>query len=488
MVERRKDRRKDTSVYKTIITNGLRTQGRKKRVLILGAGIAGLVSASLLKQAGHEVILLEANDRVGGRIHTIREPFSNGNYIDAGAMRIPTNHTLVQTYIEKFGLSTNPFTNTNPNDLLMINGQQVYRQAYEQNPDLLKFDLAPHEQGKTASELFLSAVQPFLDIYENSTDAEKDRLAKEFSDYSMGEYLRENPFGPSLSSNAVRMIKVVLGIEGFPEFSFLDILIDITFPIFKGDTQFIEIQGGNDRLPQAFLPQLIDNIYFDQKVIKIIHHHNRVTAYAEDQRFKKQTCWSADLLLTTIPFSASQFIDIRPYGCLSQRKWQAIREVINVPAVKIGIEFKSRFWEKYPFGHIVTDFPTRFAYQASHHQGLSGPGILLASYTWGQNALLFNSLSHKEATKQVLEDLARAYGSIVYEEYLQSVVYNWSQNPFSAGCFTLFTPGQSRDLEEVIPQPEGRIHFAGEHTSVYHGWIEGAVESGIRAAIEMNQR
>ena len=471
-----------------VIQKGLPGTNRKKRIIVLGAGMAGLVAGSLLKNAGHDIIILEANDRVGGRVHTIREPFTNGNYLDAGAMRFPTNHKFVHAYIEKFGLTTNPFINSTPQDLFLINGQQVMRKDYERNPELLHFILQGDERRKTARALFLSAVQPFLDVYESSTGEQKEMLKNKFSNYSMGQYLRNNPLGPSLSNNAVRMIKVVLGIEGFPEFSFLDILIDITFPIFNGDTKFLEIAGGNDRLPHAFLPELIDNIHFDQKVTKIIHHHDRVTVYTEDQRFDSHSCWSGDLLLTTIPFTAFQFIEVLPYGCLSARKWQAIREVINVPAVKIGIEFKTRFWEKYANGHIVSDLPTRFVYQASHHQGLPGPGILLASYTWGQNALIFNSLSKKEALKQVLQDLARVYGSIVYEEYRTGVVYNWSSNPYSAGCFTLFTPGQSRDLEEVIPQPEGLIHFAGEHTSSYHGWVEGAIESGIRAAKEINHR
>lgn len=476
------------SAFLNIIQKGLTRTNQKKRILVLGAGMAGLVAGSLLKDAGHDIIILEANDRIGGRVHTIREPFTNGNYIDAGAMRFPTTHKFVQAYIKKFGLTTNPFINSTPEDLFLIHGKQVKRKEYEQNPELLHLTLPDHEKRKTASELFLSAVQPFLDLYESSNDKEKERLKKKLSHYSMEDYLRKNPFGPSLSSNAVRMIKLVLGIEGFPEYSFLDILIDITFPIFNGDTKFLEIAGGNDRLPLAFLPALIDNIYFEQKVTKITHHQDRVSVYTEDQRFHSHTSWSGDLLLTTIPFTAFQFIEVFPLECLSVRKWHAIREVINVPAVKIGIEFKTKFWEKYTIGHIVSDLPTRFVYQKSHHQGVPGPGILLASYTWGHNALIFNCLSKEEAIKQVLQDLARVYGSIVYEEYMNGIVFNWSQNPYSAGCFTLFTPGQTQDLEEVIPRPEGLIHFAGEHTSSYHGWVEGAIESGIRAAKQINDR
>ncbi|WP_226577903.1 flavin monoamine oxidase family protein [Halobacillus litoralis] len=471
-----------------IIENGLCAPAQRKRVLILGAGMAGLVAGSLLKQAGHDVTILEANDRIGGRVYTIRTPFTNGNYIDAGAMRLPTNHSLVYAYIKKFRLPTQPFINTRKGDLYLINGRKIYQSDYDKDPSMLDFPVDPSERGKTAKELFLSAVQPFLDLYQNSDDVGKEKLRDQFSGYSMDQYLRNNPYGPSLSTNAVRLIKLLLGIEGFPEFSFLNILIDITFPIFKGDTEFREIKGGNDRLPCAFLPYLSENICFNQKVTRIQQFHDHVRVEAEDQLYHQKNCWTADLLLTTIPFSVFQLVDIEPYTSVSVKKWQSIHEVVNVPSVKIGVEFSCKFWEDYPFGNVVTDYPSRFIYLPSHDQGKAGPGIILASYSWGQNALLFNSLSKKQAVQVVLDDLARIYGSVVYETYMNSVVYNWSRNPYSAGAFTLFTPGQSRDLSDVIIAPEGRIHYAGEHTSSFHGWIEGAVESGIRAACEINQR
>ncbi|MGP4062392.1 flavin monoamine oxidase family protein [Halobacillus sp. H74] len=471
-----------------IIQQGLPKAARKKRILIIGAGMAGLVAGQLLKQAGHQVTILEGNNRIGGRVYTVRKPFTYGNYIDVGAMRLPSNHVLVQEYIRKFQLPTQPFLNTTPDDLLLINGKQLFQEDYKENPDLLDFPLLPWERGKTAKELFLSSVQPFLDLYEKSTPEEQEELLDQYSNYAMGEYLRNNPLGPSMSTNAVRKVKLLLGIEGFPEFSFLDILTDITFPIFSEETEFKEITGGNDRLPYAFLPSLCSDIYFNQKVKKIFQGEYEIKVEAENQLDCKRTCWRADYVLSTIPFTTFQFIEVYPFSSISFKKRQAIQELTNVPAVKVGIEFKSRFWERYPVGNITSDLPMRFMYLPSHDRGKPGPGVMLASYTWGQNAMLWNSLSDKEIIEVLLENLCRVYGPIVYQEYLNSVVFNWSRNPFSAGCFTLFTPGQSLDLEEVIPSPEGRLHFAGEHTSSFHGWIEGAVESGIRAAYELNAR
>src|SRR5687767_9688174 len=85
-----------------------------KKIVILGAGMAGLVAALELKRAGHEVTLLEAQQRIGGRIQTLREPFTEGLYAEAGAMRIPRSHALTMAYIDRFRLPIAPFTASNP--------------------------------------------------------------------------------------------------------------------------------------------------------------------------------------------------------------------------------------------------------------------------------------------------------------------------------------------------------------------------------------
>ncbi|TGB05151.1 flavin monoamine oxidase family protein [Halobacillus salinus] len=471
-----------------IIQDGLQAGSAPKKLIIIGAGMAGLVAGSLLKKAGHQVTILEGNSRLGGRVFTVRQPFTQGNYLDVGAMRIPGNHLLTHTYIKQFDLPINKFLNSSSKDLIFVNDILTTREYYEEHPDILNFPLNESEEGKTASTLFLEAVGYFLTLYKNSSPEEQKQLRKEYSRYSMGEYLRHNPLGPSLSETAVRKINVLLGIEGFPEFSFVDILTDIIYPIFGDETKFFEITGGNDRLPYSFYPQLKDNIYFNQKVVKITQFDQGVSVESTDTRTKQKWCWQADYVISSVPYTAFQFMEVDPYNSISFNKWKAIRELTIVPAVKVGIEFKTRFWEKYPYDNLLTDLPLRFMYLPRASADPSQPAVMLASYSWGQNALLFNSLKKDQIIDEIMQTLSKIYGEQVYEQYVSSVVFNWSANPFSAGCFTLFTPGQSRDIEENLATPEGRLHFAGEHTSSFHGWIEGAVESGIRVAHEVHNR
>ncbi|MDP4552923.1 flavin monoamine oxidase family protein [Alkalihalobacillus macyae] len=467
-----------------IIRNGLSHTTNPKNVIIIGAGMAGLVAASVLQQAGHNVKILEGNDRIGGRIYTMRHPFSKGLYLDMGAMRFPDTHKLVYEYILKFRLPTNIFYNKN--DFYHINGVKTTNDYYEANPDVLNFPLPLKEQGKTAIELFSDAVKPFLDLYENATPHEQKRLRTKFDHYSFDDFLRFNPLGTSLSSAAIRKIKVMLGIEGFAELAFIDILLDIVRTVFNKDLTFYEITGGNDQLPNAFLSEL-SNLFYNQKVQRIIQDEEGVSVTTRDMKTNHYHTIHADYTIVTVPYTVFQFIEVYPHDSISFHKWKAVRELNYVSSVKIGLEFQTPFWASTNKGNIISDLPLRYTYGRSLNTG-SGPSIMLASYSWGQNADLWNSLPEGKRTEEALQGLARIYGDQVYREFTRGASFHWGQNQFSAGCFTLFTPHQATDFSDHLYSPEGRLHFAGEHTSPFHGWVEGAIESAIRAAYEVNER
>lgn len=474
----------------SIIRYGLKKTATPKRILIVGAGLAGLVSASLLKDAGHEVLILEANNRVGGRVYTMRAPFRDGLYLDMGAMRVPCIHTLTLEYIRRFALPLIPFINSTPNDIIYVNGIKTNRQTYNQHPDILQFPVAPWERGKTADQLMIIATQNVLDFIRINPARNWPFIIQHFSQYSMDFFLRHNPTGPSLSSGAVDMIKLFFGLEAFPELSFPEMLrFYILFSI--KNMLFYEIPGGNDQLPRAFLPQLTDYILLKQEMSKIIHHANQVTIECVNPETSQATRFTGDLAILTLPFSALDRVEVIPQNTFSYYKWRAIRELHYVASSKIGIEFKERFWERQGMygGQSITDLPIRFSYYPSHNLGKPGPAVMLASYTWEDASERWDSLSVEKRVEQSLENVAALFGQHITHLFATGTAFSWTQNPYSVGAFAIFKPEQETDLGPYLATPEGRIHFAGEHTSIeYHAWMQGAIESGIRVAMEVNQR
>ncbi|AMR10341.1 amine oxidase [Bacillus licheniformis] len=464
-----------------IIRNGLQTAQYPKHMMIVGAGLSGLIAASLLKNAGHRVTIVEANDRAGGRVFTSRAPFSEGLYFNAGPMRIPDIHTLTMEYIKKFNLPVNVFINRTPMDILYVNGVKTRLHEFEKNPGVLRFPVAPHEQGKTAEQLMLSALQLILNFISQDPARNWRIVEKQYRNESLGSFLNTH-----FSSGSIDMIGVLLDMEAYMGLSLVEVLRESIF--FTSPTRFYEITGGMDLLTQAFLPQLKGNILFRQKLMKMSQTKNSVTAHCIHQQSAEHSAVTGDFAIVTIPFSALRFVAFEPFESFSYQKRRAIRELNYIAATKIGIEFKSRFWERVGQrgGRSITDLPIRFSYYPSSIGG-HGHAVILASYTWADEALIWDSQPEEERIRYTLKNLAKIYGDIVYSEFVSGASFSWTQNPFSAGAFTAFEPGQELELYPYIPMPEGRVYFAGEHASLTHGWMQGAIESGIRAAYEVNQ-
>ncbi|MGG0188036.1 flavin monoamine oxidase family protein [Bacillus rhizoplanae] len=464
-----------------IIKNGLHKSQVPKHIIIVGAGLAGLVGASLLKEAGHKVTILEADNRIGGRVYTVRSPFNNGLYFNAGSMRIPDVHTLTSAYIQKFGLSTNRFINRTPLDIIYANGIKTRLNIFEQNPSILKYPVMPNERGKTAEELMLSVLQPIINFIKQDPAKNWFVIEKQYKKYSLGFVLNSY-----LSDGAIDMIGILLDMEAYMGMSVVEVLREMIF--FTSTNEFYEITGGMDVLPQSFLPQLKENILFHQKMTAIIQQNESVTIRSIHEKTSEQFMVTGDRAIITIPFSALRFVKIEPFDSFSYYKRRAIRELNYIAATKIAIEFKSRFWERIGQygGKSITDLPIRFTYYPSYGIQTTGAAVVLASYTWADEALTWDSLSNEERIQYALKNLAELYGNQVYSEFVSGASFSWSQSPYSCGAFTAFEPGQELELYPYIKIPEGRVHFAGEHTTLTHGWMQGAIESGIRVAYEVN--
>ncbi|MED1555716.1 flavin monoamine oxidase family protein [Bacillus paramycoides] len=466
-----------------IIHEGLAKTNNPKRITIAGAGISGLVAASLLKEAGHEVTIIEANNRIGGRVYTIRKPFSTGLYFNAGPMRIPETHDLTLAYIRKFKLKLNLFINKTSSDIIYTNNIRTRLNVFENDPSVLGYPVLETERGKTAEELILEVLEPILNYIKKDPNKNWIIVEKKYKTYSLGSFLTEY-----YSDGAIDMIGVLLDMEAYMGMSLIEVLREMIF--FTSTTKYYEITGGMDALPNSFLQQLKDNIFMSYKVEKIIQEDNKVMMQVNREKTLERFIITGDIAIVTIPFSALRFVEVQPYHLFSYFKRRAIRELNYIAATKIAIEFKSRFWERAGQcgGKSITDLPIRFTYYPSYGIHTPGAAIILASYTWADQALTWDSLSNGERIRYALKNLAQIYGNVVYSEFVTGASFSWSQNPYSCGAFTAFEPGQELELFPYITPAAGRVHFAGEHTTLTHGWMQGAIESGIRVAHEVNEK
>lgn len=466
-----------------IINVGLVKTKNPKQIIIVGAGISGLVAASLLKEAGHKVTILEANNRIGGRIYTIREPFSRGLYFNAGPMRIPDTHKLTLAYIRKFKLPLNLFINKTASDIIYTNNIKKRLSIFEKTPSILGYPILEREKGKTAEELMLEVLEPILNYIKKDPNKNWSIVEKKYKAYSLGTFLTEY-----YSDGAIDMIGVLLDMEAYMGMSLIEVLREMVF--FTSTTKYYEITGGMDALPKAFLSQLNENIFMRYKVEKIIQENSKVMIQVNHEQTIERFMVTGDVAIVTIPFSALRFVEIQPYNLFSYYKRRAIRELNYIAATKIAIEFKSRFWEKAGQygGKSITDLPIRFTYYPSYGIHTPGAATVLASYTWADEALTWDSLPDRERIRYALKNLAEIYGEIVYSEFVTGTSFSWSKNPYSCGAFTAFEPGQELELFPYITSPSGKVHFAGEHTTLTHGWMQGAIESGIRVAHEVNEK
>ena len=151
------------------------------------------------------------------------------------------------------------------------------------------------------------------------------------------------------------------------------------------------------------------------------------------------------------------------------------------------MQFRRRFWEEDEGifgGGTVTDLAIRNVFYPEHGRE-TGRGVVLASYTWSEDAQRWGSLSPADRLAQALENLARIHPQAT-EEFEVGTSKMWHDDEYAGGAFALFDPGQQTLLHRHIIAPEGRIHFAGEHASLAHAWIQGAIESGLRAAWEIH--
>uniref|UniRef100_A0A3P9NFS9 Amine oxidase n=1 Tax=Poecilia reticulata TaxID=8081 RepID=A0A3P9NFS9_POERE len=447
---------KDYDELLRIAEHGLPKIQKSHHVVIVGAGMAGLTAGKLLQDAGHEVTIIEANNRVGGRVETYR------------------NHQEV-SYLN----STEDFIMDDNNTYYLVNGVKKRNYEVKENPDVLQYNVYENETGKSAEELLQQALAPVrMEVKEHGC---KYTLQK-YDHYSVKEYLKEVG---RLSDGAIRMIGDLLNEQSLMYTALSEMVYDQSD---VNDTvRYFEMTDGTDSLPNAIALPLNQAINLNSAVQLINQSEDGVIVQYRRNQADGPTKVFADTVLVTTTAKAALFMEFVPP--LSVQKMEALRTVHYDSATRITLTFSEKFWEKDGIkgGKSVTDRPSRFIYYQSHSFPNNHTiGVILASYTWSDDSLLFLGASDEQLKEVLLRDLSEIHGDHVRDLCTGILVKKWSLDPYSLGAFALFTPYQHLEYANELFRREGRIHFAGEHTAFPHGWIETSIKSAIRASANIN--
>jgi monoamine oxidase len=450
-----------------------RREGDRRRVVILGGGLAGLVAAYELERQGHDPVVLEAQQRVGGRIHTLR-CFAPGLYAEAGGMRIPEAHNLTLAYCREFGLPLRPFVMGSPNGIVYVGGKRTTSAQAAADPDQFGFPVAEHERGRSCDDLWENAI---ADLRMLAAQGEEGwgQIVAQWDSYSLEEFLQAKDWSPG----AIEMYGVLAFLESDMQNAFLEVLRE---DLGAAYVDMHEIVGGMDLLPNAFYARLADRVRFGAEVQAIEQDDSSVNV-----RFRTPAgpfSVSGDYAICALPFGCLRPIEAR----FSHEKQRAIRELNYSASTKVVMQVRSRRWETedgVAGGAACTDLSIRRMNYPTPDPATSR-GVLLASYTWGQDALRWGAMDEETRIEQALDDVERIHPWI-REEFEVGASHAWYSDPWAGGAFALFDPGQQSSLQPAVVAPEGRVLFAGEHCSLYHAWIQGALESGIRAAREIHE-
>lgn len=444
-----------------------------KRIIVIGAGLAGLSCAYELNEAGFNVMLIEARSRPGGRVSTYREKFSDSLYSEMGAEYVDSTDMYVQEYCKKFDLEVLP---ANQYDGVYLRDQRLTMKGLRSGNDLLPFE------GTLKGKLFGQEVQyikKWIDLVKlkgiNSPEVQAlDKMSVE-------EILKKGGAPRDIIdlytyANATEETTVPSKLSAL-----YMVLSNIKTSSFSENTVEGRIFGGNDQLPKILAKKLGKKIMYNRPLYRLDYDSNGIIATVKEN--EKQIQIPASKCVLAIPASILKNINIHP--SFSKEKTNCIHNQEYGHAMKIAMQYRQRFWDsKNSIGQrVFTDTPLRRIYHFSIDQ--PGPRGILLSFTSGKDAIKLGKLD-KNKRLEIAQNTCKNIWSESPQYWEKGIVKYWNEDPWAKASYSFAGVNQT-NYREILAKPESSIYFAGEHTAIQRASMNGAIESGLRVTEELKR-
>jgi monoamine oxidase len=429
-------------------------------VVVAGAGLAGLSAARALEKRGAAVTVVEARDRVGGRVHTVRNTFAGGQHAEAGGDLIEGEQEHVLGLARELGLKP----------------ARILRHGF----GFFGSDRRGQPRVQTGLGRLFSVARFLQD------DIRDFKLAEERWDSAVAARLGRMSVASWLERvKAPREIRA--GMRGFRGFFLADPEDLSLLPLVEqfaewgapGRDETFRIAGGNDRLATGIARKLRGALLLRTTVRRILRRDNGVVVSAETLG-QPHTEIHADYAVCALPASTARGVIFEP--ALPEAQQHAIERLRYGCATKLLLQFERRFWRKRgrpsAFG---SDAPTGAVWDGSEDQ--RGPQAILTFLAGGKASAEMQDILRREGERGIVQRIGWLGKP---SRLLASQTIVWDHDPWARGGYAYFDPGFDPLWREWLARPAGRVVFAGEHTSIkFQGYMNGAVESGLRAAAEI---